>query len=198
MLPLYPQYSATTTGGIYDQYARMIKNSRDIPQLQIIREYHDNTDYINALAQSVRRQWQETGQPDLLLMSFHGIPQRYVDLGDPYYKQCMKTGELLAASLQLADHQWKISFQSRLGRARWLTPYTSVVVEELGRNKVKHVDVICSAFSADCLETLEEISEENKEIFSEAGGEKFHLVPCLNDDDAHIKMMAKLIFPDRY
>ncbi|MDB4470828.1 ferrochelatase [Deltaproteobacteria bacterium] len=195
VLPLYPQYSATTTGGIYDQYAQLIGKKRNIPRLTIIKDYHDNPDYIEALAQSVTRQWQQTGQPDVLLMSFHGIPQRYVDLGDPYYQQCSQTAELLAKKLQLADDQWQLSFQSRLGRASWLSPYTSVVLEKMGKEHVKHVDVICPAFAADCLETLEEIADENKEIFLESGGEKFHLVSCLNDHDSHIEMMAKLLAP---
>jgi ferrochelatase len=195
VLPLYPQYSATTTGGIYDQYARIIAKSRDIPRLSIIKDYFDNPDYIDALAQSVKRQWQQSGQADVLLMSFHGIPQRYVDLGDPYYQQCLQTAKSLADQLQLADDRWQISFQSRLGRASWLTPYTSVVLEKLGRENIKHVDVICPAFAADCLETLEEIAEENKDIFIQSGGEQFHLVPCLNDHDSHIKMMANLLDP---
>lgn len=195
VLPLYPQYSATTTGGVYDQYAAMIANSRDIPSLHIIKEYHDCPDYIDALAQSVRRQWQQTAQPDVLLMSFHGIPQRCVDLGDPYYQQCLKTAELLAERLQLADGQWLPCFQSRLGRAQWLSPYTSVVIEKLATDGVKHIDIICPAFSADCLETLEEIQIENKQIFIQAGGEKFHLISCLNEDDTHIKMMAGLVSP---
>lgn len=195
VLPLYPQYSATTTGGIYDQYARLINKNRNIPRLTIIKDYHDNPDYIDALAQSVERQWQKTNQPDVLLMSFHGIPQRYVDLGDPYYLQCLKTAELLAGKLQLADDQWQVSFQSRLGRASWLSPYTSVVLEKMAKEGVKHVDVICPAFAADCLETLEEIADENKEIFLESGGQQFNLVSCLNEHDSHIKMMANLLAP---
>ncbi len=193
VLPLYPQYSATTTGAVYDQYARMISRARNIPQLHIIKDYHDNPAYIDALALSVKRQWAISGQAEKLLLSFHGIPQRYVDLGDPYYQQCSRTAELLAKKLQLRADQWQISFQSRLGRAKWLSPYTSATLEKLARENIKHVDVICPAFAADCLETLEEIDKENRVIFQNAGGEKFHFIPCLNDDDSHIKMMAKLL-----
>lgn len=195
VLPLYPQYSATTTGSIYDQYARLIDRSRNIPQLTILRDYHQHPDYIDALAQSVLSQWQQTGKPQVLLMSFHGIPQSYVDAGDPYYEQCRRTANLLAEKLQLEEHQWTLCFQSRLGRAKWLTPYTSATVMKLAAENIKHVDVICPAFAADCLETLEEIEEENRELFQSGGGEKLYLVSCLNDNDAHIKMMANLLLP---
>lgn len=193
ILPLYPQYSATTTGSVYDQVAALFKRRRNIPEIQLIKQYYDFPPFIEALAQSVEKQWKTSGPSDRLLMSFHGIPQRNVDLGDPYFQQCKKTAELLAERLKLKEGQWAISFQSRLGRAIWLQPYTSAILEEWGKEQINHVDVICPAFSSDCLETLEEIKEENKHIFQSAGGGKFHLIPCLNDMDEHIEMMFELV-----
>ncbi len=193
ILPLYPQFSATTTGSIYDQLSVINQSRRNIPQVHIIKQYFDHPLYITALSQSVRQQWQQTGKPDRLLMSFHSIPQNYADAGDPYHEQCVATAELLAQSLGLESQDWAISFQSRLGFSKWLSPYTSEVLQEWGKQKIKHVDVICPAFSADCLETLEEIQFENKELFLEAGGETFHLIPCLNDQDQHIDMMQAIV-----
>lgn len=196
ILPLYPQYSATTTGSIYDSVARLIRSRRNIPQLQVVKDYHRNPIYIQALAESVKKHWQNHGQCEVLLMSFHGIPQRNVDLGDPYYRQCKMTAELLAQELGLTTSQWSLSFQSRLGRAQWLMPYTSDSLQKLGQKGIRSVDVICPAFSADCLETLEEIAVENKEVFIGAGGSEYHLIPCLNDQTMHIEMMVDLV--ERY
>ncbi|WP_101759313.1 ferrochelatase [Oceanicoccus sp. KOV_DT_Chl] len=193
LLPLYPQYSATTTGSIYDQLAAIIVRQRDIPSVHIIKQYFDHPLYIKALAHSVEEQWSQTGRPDRLLMSFHSIPQRYVDAGDPYYEQCMGTAKLLAEKLGLNQGQWLVSFQSRIGFAKWLSPYTIEVLKELGEQEIKHVDVICPAFAADCLETLEEIQYENKAVFIAAGGEQFNLIPCLNEHPDHIEMMASII-----
>jgi ferrochelatase len=193
VLPLYPQYSATTTGGIYDQLSQLNSQRRNIPQVHILKQYFDHPLYIEALANSVKTQWQQTAQPDRLLMSFHSIPQAYADAGDPYYQQCLATAELLADALQLQEGQWAISFQSRLGYAKWLSPYTFEVLQQWGAEGIKHVDVVCPAFSADCLETLEEIQIENRDLFIEAGGERFNLIPCLNDQPMHIEMMASLV-----
>ena len=193
LLPLYPQFSATTTGSIYDQLAKLNGQRRDIPQIHLIKDYYQQPLYIEALANSVKEHWQQHGQSECLLMSFHGIPQRNVDLGDPYYSHCDSTAKQLAAALNLDDKQWKMSFQSRLGRAQWLQPYTSETLEKLAKEGVSHIDVICPAFSADCLETLEEIKEENKEVFFEAGGKRYELIECLNDRNDHIEMMAELV-----
>lgn len=193
LLPLYPQYSATTTGSIFDQLAELNARRRNIPQIHLIKHYHQHPLYIEALANSVRSHWQQHGQGQRLVMSFHGIPQRNVDLGDPYYEHCLSTARLLAQALNLQESQWIMSFQSRLGRAQWLQPYTSETLQKLARESVSHVDVICPAFSADCLETLEEMEEENKQVFIDAGGKQYGLIPCLNDSDEHIKMMAELL-----
>ena len=193
LLPLYPQYSATTTGSIFDQLAKLNNHRRNIPQIHLIKHYHQHPLYIEALANSVRQHWQHNSQGQCLLMSFHGIPQRNVDLGDPYYDHCLETATQLAEALNLQKNQWKMSFQSRLGRAQWLQPYTSESLELLAAEGIHHVDVICPAFSADCLETLEEMEEENKDVFIGAGGKHYNLIPCLNDGDDHIKMMAQLV-----
>ena len=193
ILPLYPQYSATTTGAVYDQLARLTLQQRNIPQIHVIKDYHDNPHYIAALAESVKQHWREHQPGDRLLMSFHGIPQRCVDLGDPYYQQCQTTAQLLANELALDNDQWSISFQSRFGKAQWLSPYTDDILAKWGAEAVKKVDVICPAFAADCLETLEEIDQASRQVFIQAGGESFHVIPCLNDQPKHITMMAALV-----
>lgn len=193
VLPLYPQYSATTTGSIYDQVAAINSRRRNIPELQIIKHYFDYPLYINALAKTVENNWQENGKAKQLIMSFHGVPQKYCDEGDPYEKQCNKTASLLAERLELDNSEWTITFQSRLGRAQWLTPYTADTLDRMGKESVDSVTVICPAFSVDCLETLEEINIENREIFLQAGGKAFSSVPCLNDNDDHIAMMGSLV-----
>ncbi|MFT3930099.1 MAG: ferrochelatase [Spongiibacteraceae bacterium] len=193
LLPLYPQFSATTTGAIYDQVAALFQARRNIPAVNVIKQYFDHPLYIAALAQSVRAHWKQSGRAQRLLMSFHGIPRRNVDLGDPYRAQCEATAQSLAAALGLEAHEWSLSFQSRLGRAEWLQPYTSVVMRELGEAKTASIDVICPAFATDCLETLEEIAIENREIFQRAGGGEFRYIPCLNADAAHIEFLSQLV-----
>lgn len=192
VLPLYPQYSATTSGAVFDQVARKLMATRDIPALNLIRSYHDHPLYIDALAASVEAHWRDHGRGERLLMSFHGIPQRNVDLGDPYLTQARQTCQLLSARLNLRPDQWAISFQSRLGRAQWLQPYTSGLLKEWGELGVASVDVICPAFAADCLETIEEIAIENRDVFFAAGGKTFHYIPCLNDQPAHIDLFQAL------
>lgn len=192
VLPLYPQYSATTTAAVFDQVARTLMRLRDMPGLSVIRGYHDHPMYIDALAASVEAHWREHGRSQRLLLSFHGIPQRNVDLGDPYFKQAQETCQLLSARLGLKPDQWGISFQSRLGRARWLQPYTSELLREWGELGVDSVDVICPAFASDCLETVEEIAIENRDIFLEAGGKVFRYIPCLNDQPLHIDLLQCL------
>ncbi|MCW8196471.1 ferrochelatase [Proteobacteria bacterium 005FR1] len=193
VLPLYPQYSATTTAPIYDKFASLISRSRNIPDITINKQYYDHPGYIDALVRSVRDFREERGAAQRLLLSFHGIPQRCVDLGDPYSEHCKLTAKNLAAGLGLTDDQWGMSFQSRLGRAQWLQPYTVDVLDRWAREGVKTVDVICPAFAADCLETLEEIAVEAKAIFQAAGGDDLRLIPCLNDREDHIQLFADIV-----
>ena len=194
VLPLFPQYSASTTAAVYDQLADLVKDYRDIPDIRIIHHYYDCQGYIDALADSVRQHWQEKGQAECLLMSFHGIPKKYVDQGDPYYQQCLATARALSIRLGLSSQQWAFSFQSRFGRLEWVKPYTDQVLEAWGRRGLESVDVICPAFSSDCLETLEEINQVNRHLFLQAGGKKFSMIPCLNDSPLHIKMLKELVY----
>lgn len=193
ILPVYPQYSATTTASVFDAIAKYYAKQRVIPHLCFIRSYHDNAGYISALAASVRAQWNAHGRGDKLIMSFHGIPQRYVNNGDIYAQQAQETAQLLADALDLQADEWMLTFQSRVGREPWLEPYTDATMKALPAQGIKTVDVICPGFSADCLETLEEISGENAEYFSEAGGEQLNYIPCLNEQPAHIQCLANLI-----
>ena len=193
VLPMYPQYSATTTGAVFDAVTRVLQRTRWVPELRFINQYHDVDGYIAALANSVREHWDANGRGDHLLMSFHGIPRRYLESGDPYHCQCHKTGRLLAEALELVDDDWTLAFQSRVGREEWLRPYTDETVERLGREGVGRLDVICPGFSADCLETLEEMAMQNAEIFEEAGGGELHYIPCLNERPDHIGMLADLV-----
>lgn len=192
VLPLYPQFSATTTGAIYDQVARIFNNSRDIPDITVVKHYHDRLDYIAALAASVREYWAKSGETQRLLLSFHGIPKRNVDLGDPYYRHCIETTRLLAQTLGIGEERIVCSFQSRFGKAEWLKPYTVDLLAEWGREGVESVSVLCPAFAVDCLETLEEIDQENREVFLKAGGKRFEYIPCLNEREDHIKVLADI------
>jgi ferrochelatase len=193
VLPLYPQYSATTTGAIYDQVAALYRAARDVPSIGIVKHYHRHDLYIEALAQSVRAHWAEHGRAERLLLSFHGIPQRNVDRGDPYLQHCQATAQQLAARLQLDEEQCQVSFQSRLGRAQWLQPYTSVILQQWGAARLASVDILCPAFAVDCLETLEEIAVENRLVFQRAGGGEYRYIPCLNDTDPHIDMLLAIV-----
>ncbi|MEE8056298.1 MAG: ferrochelatase [Pseudomonadales bacterium] len=193
VLPLYPQYCAAVTGSVYDSVADIIRRRRDIPHLHVIKQYYQSPHYLDALANKVQAHWHQHGKAEKLLLSFHSLPQRYIDLGDPYYHQCKQTAECLAQRLQLADTQWQLSFQSRFITGKWVQPYTSVTLAEWGQNGVKSVDVFCPAFAADCLETVEEIDKENRERFLSAGGKTYHMIPCLNADDDHIVMMGMVV-----
>ncbi|WP_444931745.1 ferrochelatase [Microbulbifer sp. SSSA002] len=193
VLPLYPQYSATTTAAIYDQVAQIFRNSRDIPDISLIRDYYQNPLYIKSLANSVREHWQKVGPAEKLLLSFHGIPKANVNKGDPYYRHCMETAQLLAQELQIERDKWQVTFQSRFGKAEWLQPYTDKTLIEWGSSGVSSVDVICPAFSADCLETLEEISVENRANFIEAGGNDYRYIPALNLREDHITALAGVV-----
>lgn len=195
VLPLFPQYSSTTTGAVFDQVADFIKQTRNIPEIQLIKDYHQDDRYISALASSITQHWQINGKSEKLLLSFHGIPQIYVDQGDPYAQQVKNTVDKLAHKLNLEQQDYQLCFQSRFGPTQWLKPYTDKTLEEWAKSGVKSVDIICPAFSADCLETLEEISEENKMIFLENGGEQYRYIPALNTDEQHIEMMQQIIEP---
>ena len=192
LFPLYPQYAAATTGSTFDAVADELKTWRRVPELRMISSYHDHPAYIDALASSVRRQWDEHGKPDRFLMSFHGIPQRYFDNGDPYPCMCKKTGRLLAEALELNEGEWFVSYQSRFGKEAWITPYTDETLKEWGAEGLKRVDVICPGFSSDCLETIEEIGVENRDYFIEAGGKELQYIPALNSDAEHIKALTEI------
>lgn len=197
ILPAYPQYSATTTAAVFDQVANWSKKVRAIPEFRFINHYHDDGGYIAALEQSVRAHWQANGKPefdkgDQLVMSFHGITERSLKLGDPYHCECYKTARLLKEALGLNATQYKVTFQSRLGRAKWLQPYTEPSVIAMAKAGVKRVDVICPGFNCDGLETLEEVNMEVRHAFTVAGGKEFHYIAGLNDNTAWISALSML------
>ncbi len=192
VVPAYPQYSATTTASVFDAVYAWAQRTRALPELRFVNHYHDDADYIGALANGIQRHWKANGRPDQLVMSFHGVPARTLDLGDPYHCECFKTARLLATRLGLDATQFKVTFQSRLGRAKWLQPYTEPTLIAMGRAGVKRVDVVCPGFTSDCLETLEEISMEARAAFLLAGGKTFHYIPCLNDDPEWITALCNI------
>ena len=192
ILPAYPQYSGTTTGSIYDAVFDHYRAVRNLPELRFVRNYHDHEAYIRALEHSVLAHWEAHGRPDKLLLSFHGVPKRTLLLGDPYHCECLKTARLLAARLKLTPQQYVVTFQSRFGKAEWLQPYTAPTLQQLARDGVKRVDVICPGFTSDCLETLEEIAMEARHDFEAAGGEVFHYIPCLNESPDWIAGLAEI------
>jgi ferrochelatase len=193
VLPLFPQASGTTTGPVYDQVGAALRDWRALPDLQLIADYHDDAAYIDALANSVREHWQQHGRTAHLLMSFHGIPQRCVDRGDRYADQSRATAARLAAALELGASEWTLTFQSRFGKAQWLTPATDRVLAEFPGRGVRSLTVICPGFAVDCLETLEEIAIGGREIYLHAGGEQFQYVPALNDRGDHARALARLV-----
>lgn len=192
IVPAYPQYSATTSASLFDAVYAWAATVRNLPELRFVNRYHDHPGYIKALGLSIQRHWQTHGRPDQLLMSFHGVPARTLKLGDPYHCECRKTARLLAEQLGLSASQFKVTFQSRLGRAQWLQPYTEPSLIALGKAGVKRVDVVCPGFTSDCLETLEEIAQEGRAAFLQAGGQAFHYIPCLNDDPTWISALCEL------
>jgi ferrochelatase len=192
VLPLYPQYSASTTATAFDRVAAFIARTRNVPEFRFVRHFHDHPAYIGVLGNSVREFWREHGRPDRLVMSFHGLPRFSLDRGDPYHCECQKTARLLAEDLELAPAAWTVTFQSRFGRAEWLKPYTQPTLESLAREGVGRVDVICPGFVADCLETLEEINIECRAAFMAAGGKEFRYIPCLNERDDWIKALTTI------
>ena len=193
VLPLYPQYSATTTATVFDALAAELQHWRWLPDLRMCMHYHDESLYIKALAASIRDSFTQYGRPDKLVFSFHGLPERCLHAGDPYHCHCQKTARLVAEALQLEANDWVLSFQSRFGRERWLQPYTNVTLKALAQEGIKHVQIVSPGFAADCLETLEELAIQNKEFFLLAGGEKFHYIPALNADPAHIDALFEIV-----
>jgi ferrochelatase len=193
ILPAYPQYSGTTTASIFDAVFKHYATVRNIPELRFIRNYHDDDGYIQALKETVLAHWQANGRPEKLLISFHGVPKRTLLLGDPYHCECHKTARLLALQLGLKEDDYIVAFQSRFGKAEWLQPYTAPVLQGLGRDGVKRVDVICPGFTSDCLETLEEIAIEAKQVFLTSGGKEFHYIRCLNESPVWIKALSQIV-----
>ena len=193
LLPLFPQYSATSTAPLYDAFARWIPNQRHLPGITMIKDYYQHPLFIQALVDSVLAYQEQHGKPEKLLMSFHGIPQPYADKGDPYADRCRMTAKLVAEALHLNEDEWAISFKSRFGKQEWVKPYTDVLLEQWGQAGVRSVQVLSPAFSADCLETLEELAVENKETFQHAGGGEYAYIPALNTDQAHIDLLASLV-----
>jgi protoporphyrin/coproporphyrin ferrochelatase len=192
VLPLYPQYSGTTSASVNDAVHAWAQAVRWVPELRFVSRYHDHPGYIDALAQRVQAHWRTEGRPERLVMSFHGVPKRTLSLGDPYHCECLKTARMLAERLDLTREQWVATFQSRFGRAEWLQPYTEPTLRQLATEGVKRVDVICPGFTSDCLETLEEIALEGRDAFLEAGGKEFRYIPCLNDQHAWIAALAEV------
>ena len=195
LLPLYPQYAASTTATAFDAAFKWAGQIRNLPEIRTVRSFADHPGYIAALAASVQDHWQKTGIPGdsyRLIMSFHGVPKATLDQGDPYHCECQKTGRLLAEQLGLTSDRYQICFQSRFGRTEWLQPYTADTLTKLGKDKLQRVDILCPGFPADCLETLEEIALEGKALFLNAGGKEFHYIPCLNERDNWIRALAEL------
>ena len=193
ILPLFPQYSGSTTGAVLDAVFSALRGQRWLPELRTINSYHDDPGYIAALAASIEAHWQRSGRSQHLLLSFHGVPRRYVLAGDPYYCHCQKTARLLAERLTLRPEQYSVTFQSRFGRAPWVQPYTDERIRALGASGLETLDVLCPGFAADCLETLEEVSLRYKAEFLNAGGRAFHYIPALNADAAHIQALTDII-----
>jgi ferrochelatase len=192
VLPLYPQYSGTTTEAVFDAVSDELRNLDWFPEVESIQKYHDNPLWIKAVADSIREFQSTAGKPDKLIFSMHGIPQRYVNNGDPYALQCEQSVRDISTELGLADDDWMMTFQSRVGREPWLEPYTDETLKKLGASGCEYVQVVCPGFSVDCLETLEEIMMENKEYFLAAGGKSYDYIPALNDHDAHIAVFENL------
>lgn len=194
VLPMYPQYSGTTIGSVFDTVARELTRWRVVPELRTVHGYHDEPGYVASLAASIREVWEAGGgPPEKLLFSFHGIPQRYFDNGDPYHCLCHKTARLVAEALDLPPERWLVTFQSLFGKEEWIKPYTAETVTAMARSGVESLDVVCPGFAADCLETLEEIDVQNREFFEDNGGGRFRYVPALNDRTDHVRFLADLV-----
>lgn len=192
VLPAYPQYSATTTASVFDAVYTWGLRTRNLPEMRFVNHYHDHPGYIQALAEKIQAHWAEHGRAEQLVISFHGVPARTLQLGDPYHCECHKTARLLAEALNLRKQDYKVCFQSRFGKAKWLEPYTEPTVRQLAKDGVKSVDIVCPGFVGDCLETLEEIAMEVKDAFLEDGGSQFHYIECLNESPAWISGLASV------
>ena len=193
VLPLYPQFSETTTTSIYDAVDEALRDLEWQPRLHRIESYYEHPAWVEAVSESIRNFRAIHGAADKLIFSLHGIPQRYVRQGDPYQGQCEESVQAVVRALGLSDDEWLLTYQSRVGREPWLQPYTDVTLEDLARSGVRHVQVLCPGFAVDCLETLEEIAMQNRELFEEAGGEKLEYIPALNDSDAHARLFQRLV-----
>jgi ferrochelatase len=193
VLPMFPQYCGASTGAVFDQVSAALTRQRRLPDLRFVMSYHDHPAYLDVLAASVAEHWLTEGATRHLVISFHGIPERNVQNGDPYREQCLRTAELLAQRLKLAPDAWSVTFQSRFGRAKWLTPYTIELLAELPKRGVQEVSVVCPGFVADCLETLEEIGMENRDVFLAAGGKKYQYVPALNARPDHVEALREIV-----
>lgn len=193
ILPLYPQYSAATTASCFDTISQLLQQSRAIPNLRFIASYFDHPLYIQALANQIKESRAEQSENNYLLFSFHGLPQRNIELGEPYQQQCFTTVRLVAEQLQLSEHEYQVVFQSRFGAAKWLQPYCDVVLQVLPARGIKNVTIICPGFAADCLETLEEISKRYRALFLAAGGENFTYIPALNDSAEQVQLLSSLV-----
>lgn len=196
-IPLYPQYSGATNGSTFDAIGKALSKQRWVPSLNFVSDYYQRDSYIKAIGDSIFSHWEKHGRKQKLIMTFHGVPKKYITRGDPYESQCINSAQRIAEYLRLQDDDWKLVFQSRFGAEEWLTPYCDETLKSLPSQGIKSVDMICPGFSADCLETLEEIEGENREYFMEAGGEAYSYIPCLNDDDAHAKLMAEIILDNK-
>jgi ferrochelatase len=192
VLPMYPQYAAATTASTFDALGAWLRRARRQPEIRTVMQYHDDPAYIDALAAGVQAHWAREGRSPMLVMSFHGLPARSLELGDPYHCQCHMTARLLAERLGLGADAYRVTFQSRFGKAAWLEPYTEPTLQALAAQGLQRVDVICPGFTADCLETLEEIGVEARATFLAAGGKEFHAIACLNADHAWIDALARI------
>lgn len=193
IIPLYPQYSGSTNGSAFDAVAKVFTKDRWVPQLSFVNSYHTNPLYIKAIAQSIQRHWELNGRAQKLVMSFHGVPKKYVAQGDPYLSQCQASALCIANELRLEDDDWVLVFQSRFGAQEWLQPYCDKSLEAFPNAGITTVDLVCPGFSADCLETLEEINHENRQIFLDAGGKDYRYIPCLNAETSHAELMADIV-----
>jgi ferrochelatase len=193
VLPLYPQYAASTTGSAIDAIGAALSRMRNVPAIRTVRNFHDHPAYVKAVARAVNDYWMKHGRPDRLVMSFHGLPRFSLDRGDPYHCECHKSARLIATELGWNDERTIVTFQSRFGRAEWLKPYTADTLEELGRKGVGRVDVICPGFASDCLETLEEIAMEGRDAFRAAGGKEYHYIPTTNDLPAFMEALTAIV-----
>jgi ferrochelatase len=193
VIPMYPQYSGSTNGSTFDALAKAFSKFRWVPKLHFINSYYEHPRYIEAVAQSIQEHWQKHGRAQKLIMSFHGVPKKYIEKGDPYQRQCQASAKAIAQELKLSDQEWQLVFQSRFGAEEWLQPYCDQTLKMLPSQGIESIDIVCPGFSADCLETLEEIEQENREYFMEAGGKEYSYIPCLNAAPIHAQMIAEVV-----